>query len=109
MGAANGALDAGAGHELGDGASKCKIGSETPIAGGDWNQPTGAVDQRSHSAGRNLDGFLGSDLQVLGRAANALLVGAGCAVAEWDIFGDVSVGLYGVRGFGHGYSFQSSR
>src|ERR1019366_614842 len=37
VGTTNGALDAGVGNQVGDGAGKCKICAETPVACGNWH------------------------------------------------------------------------
>src|SRR5438445_12699119 len=43
MDSADGALDAGAGDQVGDGAGKCKVGGEAAGARGDRDQPARAV------------------------------------------------------------------
>ena len=41
-------FDAGTKNQVGDGAGKCKIGDESPVACGNWHQPTRTVNERCH-------------------------------------------------------------
>ena len=48
VGTTNGTRDADTENDVGDGAGKFKIGAETPVACGNWHQPTRAVNERCH-------------------------------------------------------------
>ena len=48
VGTTNGTRDADTENDVGDGAGKCKIGAETPVACGNWHQPARAVNERCH-------------------------------------------------------------
>ena len=55
MGAANGALDTGAGNHFGNGSGQCEVCREAAVARGNWHQPARAVNKRGHGGGSDLD------------------------------------------------------
>ena len=99
MGAANGALDVCAGHKLGNGAGKCKVGGEAAVTCGHWHQPARTVNECGHDGGGDLYRFLAGGFQVLGRAAGGGLVGAECAIPDGDILGGVNVGHHKILAY----------
>ena len=87
VGAPEGAFDAGIENQLGDGAGKCKIGGEAPVACGNRHEPTWTVNERCHLRGSDLDGCRSRDFQVPRGAVRNDFLGARRAATDGDIFG----------------------